>query len=250
MPNNGRAPRVNDFGAIADVYDELVNWAPYERWVTALEKRLRRRGLRPGDWILDAACGTGLSTLPWLRRGYHVVGTDVSQPMLDRARARLQEAGYEADLRRQDLLQLDVERQCDVAICMHSGLDYILDLADLQQAFHSLRGCVRRGGLLAFDKCLDEPSFYREDYSESRRLSFGTADFQYRWDRRRRLLEQRCAVVRECGDDPAQTEVVFHLKAVPSDELIGMVLKAGFTMLEPPKQFTVAEPGMGIFRAS
>ena len=61
------AGRLNDFDAIADVYDELVDWAPYELWVEELEKRLGRWGLGPGDRLLDAACGTGLSTLPWLR---------------------------------------------------------------------------------------------------------------------------------------------------------------------------------------
>ena len=241
---------INDFDAIADVYDELVEWAPYELWFNDLEKRLRDRGLRRGAWILDAACGTGLSTLPWLRKGYHVIGTDVSKPMLERARRRLEESGYEAELKLQDLLDLDVGRRCDAAVCMHSGLDYILDPADLERAFRSLRGCLKTGGLLAFDKCLDEPSFYRKDYTGSRPLSCGSAEFQYRWDRSKGVLEQRCTVRRKGGDGPARTEVVFHLKAVAPDELIAMVVGAGFEMLEPPKQFNPRDPGMGIFRAS
>ncbi len=239
----------NDFDAIADVYDELVSWAPYDLWVVELAKRLRRWGLRAGDWILDAACGTGLSTLPWLERGYNVVGADVSEPMLERARARLRQEGCRAELKQQDLLQLDAGRQFDAAIVMHSGLDYILEPDRLQEAFLSLRRCVRPGGLLAFDKCLDEPSFYRDDYSESRKLSCGSVSFEYRWDRSRGVMEQRCTVFRDSGPEPRRSAVIFWLKAVPVENLIGMAVKAGFTMLEAPKQFTVTDPGMGIFRA-
>ncbi|MCK4374918.1 MAG: class I SAM-dependent methyltransferase [Candidatus Brocadiae bacterium] len=241
--------RINDFDAIADVYDELVEWAPYEVWVAELEERLRRWGLKSGGWILDAACGTGLSMLPWLQRGYRVVGADVSEPMLERCGGRLRQAGYNVELLRQDLLHLEPGRAFDAAICMHSGLDYILDEGDLEAAFRSLRGCLERGGLLAFDKCLDEPAFYRDDYSDSRRLSCGSARFEYRWDRSRRLLEQRCTVLRTRGSGPARTEVVYHLKAIRPDELIAMVLRAGFVVVEAPKQFTIPDPGMGIFRA-
>lgn len=245
---NSEAP-LNDFSSIADVYDELVNWAPYETWVRRLEKRMRRWGLKPGDWMLDAACGTGLSTLPWLRRGYRVAGADASAPMLERAQRRAQEAGYEAEFRLQDLLALDLGRSFDAAVCMHSGLDYILRDEDLAQAFRSLRRCLRVGGLLAFDKCLDEPAFYKESYTNWRQLSCGRAEFRYRWDRPRRLMEQCCTVFREQGTGPPRTAVVYHLKAVPPDQLIAMVETAGFETLERPSPFKVADPGMGIFRA-
>ena len=247
MSGSNSESSTNDFDAIADVYDELVDWAPYESWVESLEARLRRWGLKPGDHVLDAACGTGLSTLPWVRRGYRVLGTDRSATMLARARART--AGYQVEFQLEDLLRLKPGRECDAAVCMHSGLDYVLDDADLRQAFRSLRGCLRRGGMLAFDKCLDEPAFYREDYSDSRELSCGTAEFHYRWDRSRRLMEQRCTVYRTRGAGPRQTTVIFYLKAVPTDELAAMVEEAGFAVLEPPKTFHVADPGMGIFRA-
>ncbi len=249
MSDDAPGGRVNDFDAIADVYDELVDWAPYESWVCQLEKAVRRLGMAPGDWILDAACGTGLSMLPWLARGYNVVGVDASETMLARCRERLAEAGQEATLLCRDLLHLDAGREFDLAVCMHSGLDYILDDGELEAAFRSLRGCLRPGGLLAFDKCLDEPAFYRDDYSDWRRLSCGHAQFAYRWDRTRRLLEQRCTVHRDDGAGPARTDVVFHLRAVPVNELVAMVVRSGFELVRAPKHFTIPDPGMGIFRA-
>ncbi len=245
----GTEPRLNDFDCIADVYDELVDWAPYEDWVAALEKRLRHWGLPRGASILDAACGTGLSALPWLQRGYRVVGADASPHMLERARDRIRKAGYEAEFQLHDLLRLDLGRTFDATICMHSGLDYVLEDADLERAFRSLRACLKTGGLLAFDKCLDEPAFYRDDYSDRRDLSCGSVEFEYHWDRARRLLEQRCTVHRRLGSGPSRTSVVYHLKAVPVEDLVAMTERAGLRVLERPKTFRVSDPGMGIFRA-
>ena len=201
--------------------------------------------MRRGDALLDAACGTGLSLLPWLRRGYPVVGTDASRPMLERARGRVEKSGYKAELMLQELTDLDIGRTVRAALCMHSGLDYILDDAELAAAFRSLRGCLEEGGLLAFDKCLDVPDFYRNDYSDFRRIPGGTAEFDYRWDRSSRLLEQRCTVTR----GGVRTQVLYHLRATPPDQLARMLEDAGFEMLEPVTTFHVADPGMGIYRA-
>jgi len=242
-------PVVNDFGAIADVYDHLVDWAPYGLWIADLEPRLRRAGLSRGGRLLDAACGTGLSTLPWLERGYRVVGADVSEGMLARCRRRVEAAGHRAELLRRDLLHLDPGRTFDAVVCIHSGLDYILDDGDLAAAFRSMRGCLEPGGLLAFDKCLDEPEFYRRDYGERRNLPGGHVEFRYHWDRAARLMEQRLTLVRATEGRPARTEVLFRLRSTPPNLLVAMVEAAGFEMVEPLKPFTPSDPGIGIFRA-
>ena len=241
---------LNDFGSIADVYDQLVSWAPYARWVCDLMRRLSLYGVKPGQLVLDCACGTGLSTLPWAEHGCPVVGTDRSEEMLRQARKKLIGRDLPVTFVRQDILELDLPLKSDLAVCMHSGLDYILDLGDLARAFSSLRGQLRPGGLLAFDKCLDEPGFYRKSYTHSRTIPAGRAVFEYSWDRELKLFDQRCTVLRDGAEGgSARTEVLYRMRAVPLGDLIAMVESVGFETLEPPRQFTVSDPGMGIFRA-
>ncbi len=240
---------LNDFGCVADVYDELVDWAPYGDWVDQLERSLRRWGLQNGHLLLDAACGTGLSALPWLERGYQVVGVDRSERMLQHAGRRVAEAGHRCEFVAGDLLSLDLTRRFDAAICMHSGLDYLLDDEQLARALRCLRGVLARGGLLAFDKCLDVPAFYRRSYTERRRLSNGKVRIHYRWDRDRKVMEQRCVVTRQQGGRRRLTEVVYHLKAVAPADLADMLAAAGFEPLEPVRIFRVYDPGFGIYRA-
>jgi len=247
---SGISQVANDFDAIADVYDDLVSWAPYGKWVRDLLRRLRRHGLRRGQRILDVACGTGLSSIPLAAEGYSVVGVDRSERMLEQARKKVAGTAPDVQFVRGDILALELPWTFDAAICMHSGLDYILDREDLAQAFRSLRGQLRQGGLLAFDKCLDEPEFYGEPRSDVRHLPCGMAVFHYSWDRKRKFFDQRCVVTRSgARDGPVRTDVLHRMLAVPVTELIEMVEAARFELLEPPRRFTVSDPGMGIFRA-
>lgn len=48
---------------------------------------VRRLGLRPGERVLDAACGTGNMTIPAARTGAVVTGLDVAPNLLAQARA-------------------------------------------------------------------------------------------------------------------------------------------------------------------
>jgi demethylmenaquinone methyltransferase/2-methoxy-6-polyprenyl-1,4-benzoquinol methylase len=75
------------FDRIAPVYDAM------NRVMTAgLDRRWRRLTaeavVRPGDRVLDAACGTGDLALADLRAGGTVTGVDFSPAMLERARAK------------------------------------------------------------------------------------------------------------------------------------------------------------------
>jgi demethylmenaquinone methyltransferase/2-methoxy-6-polyprenyl-1,4-benzoquinol methylase len=76
------------FDRIAPVYDRM------NLLMTAgLDRRWRnltaRQVVRPGDYVLDAACGTGDLAIADHRAGAaRVVGVDFSEPMLERARRK------------------------------------------------------------------------------------------------------------------------------------------------------------------
>lgn len=76
---------VRVYGVLARVYDGFFDWAlgPGRRYAVS------QLTPRAGERILEIGVGTGLS-LPLYPVGCDVVGIDISEPMLDRARARLE----------------------------------------------------------------------------------------------------------------------------------------------------------------
>ncbi len=62
-----------------------------------------------GRRVLDAACGTGNTTLALARAGADVVGVDLTPALLDVARRRAEEAGLAVEWREGDLLDLPAD---------------------------------------------------------------------------------------------------------------------------------------------
>ena len=76
---------VRVYGVLARVYDAFFDWAlgPGRRYAVSELKP------RAGERVLEVGVGTGLS-LPLYPVGCDVVGIDISEPMLDLARTRLE----------------------------------------------------------------------------------------------------------------------------------------------------------------
>jgi SAM-dependent methyltransferase len=72
-----------DFGQIARAYE------------TGAAEFIARLGLRPGEKVLDVACGTGSTAIPAARAGALVTGVDIAPNLLEQARAAAAEAGVE-----------------------------------------------------------------------------------------------------------------------------------------------------------
>jgi SAM-dependent methyltransferase len=64
--------------------------APVQSDPLALERLVRAADLPQGHRVLDAGCGPGLVSSALLNAGYRVVGVDLSQEMIERARRRCQ----------------------------------------------------------------------------------------------------------------------------------------------------------------
>jgi SAM-dependent methyltransferase len=77
-------------GVVKDYYEEL--WRAMGEDLTPPDWELRRRFLLaeigPGDRALDVGCGTGEFTAQMAQVGAGVVGTDVAEAALERARTR------------------------------------------------------------------------------------------------------------------------------------------------------------------
>jgi ubiquinone/menaquinone biosynthesis C-methylase UbiE len=98
----------------------------------AQTRLLALAGLRPGERVLDVACGTGLVTFAAAAKvgpAGHVVGVDISDNMVELARARADEQALDhVRVARMDAEHLDLpDATFDAAVCA-LGLMYVPDV--------------------------------------------------------------------------------------------------------------------------
>jgi demethylmenaquinone methyltransferase/2-methoxy-6-polyprenyl-1,4-benzoquinol methylase len=130
------------FDRIAPVYDAM------NRVMTAgLDLRWRRlaaaAAVRPGDRVLDAACGTGDLALADRRAGAAAVtGVDFSPRMLERARRKAPDLHWVEG----DLLALPFAAGSFDAATVGFG---VRNVSDLERALAELRRVLRPGGRVA-----------------------------------------------------------------------------------------------------
>ena len=158
---------------LAPFYDELTREHDYDRWTAHLEGAARRAGLR-GERLLDAACGTGKSFLPFLRRGYDVTAFDVSPEMARLASAKAPEARVFVD----DLRTLGTVGAFDLITCLDDSLNYLVEDGELEAALCALAANLAPGGVLVFD--VNTLSTYRTTFASDAAMESGDVFLAWR----------------------------------------------------------------------
>jgi SAM-dependent methyltransferase len=135
-----------EYDAFAPHYDAFTSASDYECWTEFVLEHLGANGFE-GQTLLDVACGTGNSFLPFLRRGFDVVGCDSSSAMLAEAARK----APHATLVVADMRELPMLGRFDLVTCFDDSLNYLLAEPDLLAAFKSIFANLTAGGLALFD---------------------------------------------------------------------------------------------------
>jgi ubiquinone/menaquinone biosynthesis C-methylase UbiE len=132
-------PLFDDWAAYYDAWFETPIGALVREYEAAVVLDLLRPG--EGETVLDAGCGTGVFTLDLLNAGARVTGLDVSEPMLEAARRKLDGLPFTAVTG--DMLALPFpDGSFDKAVSI-TALEFI---EDAHQAVAELFRVARPGG--------------------------------------------------------------------------------------------------------
>ena len=158
-------------------YDRFVDWpGRLAAEIPFIEGQLQAVGARR---VLDIACGTGMHALELARRGYEVLGADLSAGMIDRAQANAAAASEAVQFKVAGFgeLSAQVGTGFDAVLCLGNSLPHLLTPADLVAGLADFAACLRPGGLLLiqnrnFDAVLSrgerwmDPQAHREEEEE------------------------------------------------------------------------------------
>lgn len=135
------------YDAFAPSYETFTHGYMYERWTSRLLEKAEDAGLE-GDRLLDVGCGTGLSFIAQLDRGWKVTGCDISPAMVELARER---AGDRAKLLVADMRELPQLGEFDLVWAVNDAVNYLLTREELEAALRGMRANLAPGGVVVFD---------------------------------------------------------------------------------------------------
>ena len=227
------------YDAFSADYDHFVDWSSrLAAELPFIEHRLEAAG---AGRVLDAACGTGMHAVALARRGYTVVGADLSAGMIDRARANAAAAGTDGrfDVAGFGELGERVGGGFDAVLCLGNSLPHLLTAADVAAALTDFADCLSPQGLLLiqnrnFDAVMADrnrwmgPQAHREgaDGEDSEREWLFLRFYDFEADGT--LTFNVVTLRREGGGEWSQRVTATRLRPLRQGELVGAATEAGF----------------------
>lgn len=139
------------YGDFAYVYDILTNDVNYSEWADHIEALFSKYCENKPRLVLDLACGTGSLTIELAKRGYDMIGIDLSPDMLSCAMGKSSKKDLPILWVCQDMRSFELYGTADAIVCCLDGLNYILNSADLAKVFSLVNNYLNPGGLFIFD---------------------------------------------------------------------------------------------------
>jgi SAM-dependent methyltransferase len=233
------ASRESQFDLIAPYYDALMAGVPYGLWVGYLEDILRRLDYHPKT-VLDVACGTGNVSERLSQRGYDLVGVDIAPGMIEVAREKRSPIEYHV----QDMAELDLGRQFDLAISLFDSLNYVTDTDRLRLGMRKVAEHLNDGGVFIFDVNTEYAlahGFFNQANLDSRNYPKYVWSSEY--DRTARICTVTMVFEVMEGTETRQFTEVHRQRGYTLEELGDMVKNAGMELLETFHAYTLKRPG-------
>jgi SAM-dependent methyltransferase len=219
---------IDPYSGFARLYDQMAAdpglQAFYSEWRRYLLNAAREHRVVVRA-LVDLACGTGNTAIPWARqRDWKVIGVDSSPAMLREARKKSRAVRWY----RQDLTRLRLTQRADAVTCHFDALNHILDTHGLQRAFVNVAGILRDGGLFLFDlntiKMLRWLAGHEKMFQVGRHVFVASNEF----DPKRGIATFHQTWFVATGRLFRKQEVAVRERAYPDAEVRRMLRAAGF----------------------
>lgn len=133
----------------AEIYDEFQDM-DYKKYTDYICEIFDRYNIKP-SLVLDLGCGTGNVTIPLARRGYDMIGVDLSCEMLDIAREKAWREGLDILFLNQDMTEFELYGTVDAIVSSLDSINYIIDDDGIKSLFKNLENYLNPGGIVVFD---------------------------------------------------------------------------------------------------
>ncbi|HXZ84288.1 MAG TPA: class I SAM-dependent methyltransferase [Myxococcota bacterium] len=183
----------------------------------------------PGP-ILEVGCGTGRVLAKLGEAGYEALGVDVSRPMLEIARRRLEPWQDRVRLADFDFRNSALFEKFDVVLATLYAFNALIDVEEQRLFLRHVTRCMKSPGVIALDCFCPLPMLKPQTNGQWRELERTVKGHVLRLRDKREmltpLLERRTQVF--SIDDGPPAEHVMHRRYVPAQQAEQLLVEAGF----------------------
>lgn len=225
------------YGRFASTYDAMMHDVDRAAWADYLDGFLKECGAHD---VMDCACGTGAMTIEIHRRGYHVLGSDVSPDMLMQARNNAFKAGCKTIIFIcEDMTKLVIHKPIDAILSVCDGVNYLVQRKDVLSFFRHAYDCLKPNGLLLFDVS----SLYKlSSVLGNNTFTEETDDYAYIWrnayDAKTKLCELDLTCFVKNGAQYDRFSETHLQRAYSEKELTELLIEAGYSDIHAYDAFT------------
>jgi SAM-dependent methyltransferase len=116
-----------------------------------VDQIIKLSDIRKGAKVLDLCCGIGRHSLELAQRGFKVVGVDLTEEYLAKARRRAKAEGLNIQFIRSDMSRFCLLDSFDTAINMFTAFGYFENPEDDRHVLTNVYRSLRKGGTLLID---------------------------------------------------------------------------------------------------
>ena len=255
-----------DFAA---VYDTFMDETPYEVWGDFIVELIEKYGVsRPAlavdksgtaepeenseaaleqerNFIAELGCGTGSFTINMAKRGYDIIGIDMSSDMLDIARKKSVAEGLDIMFLEQDMRELDLYCTAGTILSVCDSINYLLEDEDVIETFKLVNNFLFPKGVFIFD--FNTLHKYRDVIGDAT-IAENREECSFIWDNyyhdEEHINEYDLTIFTKCGEgDVFKRSVETHYqRGYTLDEMKTFVEKAGMKFIAAYDVDTHGEP--------
>ena len=232
---------MSSYQTFAYLYDELTQNVEYEKRCDYILSFFEQNGIKSGT-VLDLACGTGSMSIPFMKKGYRIIGVDLSEEMLEIASNRLFEAGNSFSLLKAKMQEFELPEKAEACICCLDSINHLNNIDDVLATFKNVYDSLNNGGLFVFDI---NTVYKHNEVLADNTFVFDEDDYYLVWDneavdnRTVRILLDMFILNGESYDRFSEE---FEETAYSVEELSSLLNKVGFVDIKVYDELSYDEP--------
>ena len=141
---------MSSYENFSEVYDTFMADTPYPQWVQYIQDIWHKYNVNP-KLVAELGCGTGNITEIFSTKGYDMIGIDISESMLSKAKQKAAEQNKNILYLNQDMREFELYGTVDSIICLCDSINYLTEEEDLFKVFKLVNNYLEPGGFFIFD---------------------------------------------------------------------------------------------------